>query len=134
MARSDPSASPSGFSWVLSRNFCSRRRTFAAAARSFVWRELIDELGHANAPFDRGIVVKRQLRGPLQAQLARDPRLQDAMGALERLHTPALRPLGPEHADEDPRMAEIGRRLDTGHRDEPDPRVLELPDPFGHDL
>ena len=45
--------------------------------------ELIDQLGHAHAALDRRIVLEGELRGPLQPELAREPRLQHAVGGVE---------------------------------------------------
>ena len=41
--------------------------------------ELVDELTHTDAVLDRLIVLEGQLRGPLQPQLARKPRLEHAV-------------------------------------------------------
>src|SRR5246127_3650393 len=80
-ARSDPRASPSGFSCVTTRKRPCRRRASAIAFRSVVWvivvrRELVDQAGHAHAALDGGIVLEGQLWGSLQPELACEPRLQ----------------------------------------------------------
>ena len=48
-----------------------------------VWGELIDQLGHAHAALDRGIVLEHQLRSPLQPQLPCDLRLEHAVRGFE---------------------------------------------------
>ena len=56
------------------------------------------------------------------------------MRGLQPQQTLPLLVLGAEDADEDPRVPEIRRRLDPGHRHEADPRVLELADRLGQHL
>src|SRR5712691_2116609 len=94
-ASSDPSASPSGFSCVVSTNRSPPRIASAAALNSVVvvWGELIDQFGHPHPPLDRRIVLERKLRSSLHSQLAREPRLQNGVRGLqpfERLHAFAL--------------------------------------------
>src|SRR6476661_4257780 len=129
VASSEPRAAPSGVSWVNSRKRSFERIAAATACRSLVvcvWGELIDQLGHADPALDRRIVFEGQLGSPLHSQLARQAGLQDAVRRGEAVER--LRPLdlGTEHADEDARVTEIRRGLDTGDGDEPDPRVLQL--------
>src|SRR5712692_9245094 len=129
IASSEPSASPSGFSCVVTAKRSCVRSASATACRSLivcVGCELIDQLGHAHAALDRRIVLERQLRSPLQGELAAESRLQQAVRRLEPLErrTPPL--LAPEHADEDARVAQVGRGLDAGNRDQTDARVLQL--------
>src|SRR6188472_1149930 len=98
VASSDPSASPSGFSWVTSRKRSFERSASATACRSLVVcvsGELIDQLGHTDPALDRRIVFEGQLGSPLHSQLARYPRLQDAVRRRkpgERLRALGLRP------------------------------------------
>src|SRR5215469_9392599 len=87
-ARSDPSASPSGFSWVTTRKRSCSRSASAIAFSSVVCvivvrRELVDQLGHTHAALDRRIVLEGQLGGSLDSQPVREPRLQDAVRGLE---------------------------------------------------
>ena len=86
--RIEPSASPSGFSCVTRRKRSWARIASATAARSLVGvgfivgrlgSEVVDQLRHAHSSLDRRIVFERQLRGPLQLQLAPDRRLEDAV-------------------------------------------------------
>src|SRR6478672_12426032 len=82
IASNEPSASPSGFSWVTSRKRSFERIASATACRSLVvciWGELIDQLGHPDPALDRRIVFERQLGGPLHSQLSRHASLQDAV-------------------------------------------------------
>src|SRR5918999_346187 len=87
IASMEPSASPSGFSCVVTRKRSPARIASAARARSVaivvVWGELIDQLGHAHAALDRRIVFEGQLRRPLHPQLARDARLEKPVRRLE---------------------------------------------------
>src|SRR6266581_4452111 len=109
-ARREPSASPSGFSWVVSVNRSCLRIAAATAARSLavVWGELIDQLRHPDPPLNRRIVFERQLRSPLHSQLTRDPRLQDGVGSLQSLQCALALPFGAEDGDEHLRMPEVG--------------------------
>src|SRR5687767_121181 len=102
-ASSEPRASPSGFSCVVSRKRSCVRIASATAERSLgvVWGELIDELRHAHAALDGGIVFEGQLRGPLHSQLPCDPPLEDAVRCLESFDRLLPLALASEHADED---------------------------------
>ena len=69
VASSEPRASPSGFSCVVSTNRSPPRIASATAASSLVvvWGELIDQFGHPNPPLDRRIVLERKLWSPLHS-------------------------------------------------------------------
>src|SRR5688572_21222589 len=137
VASSEPSASPSGFSWVVTRKRLCARIASTTASRSdcfVVWGELIDQLGHVHAALDRRIVLERQLRSPLQAQLARDPRLEHGVACIEGGETAGALRLRTEHADEHTRLPQVGRSLDPGDGDEADPRVLEVAESLGENL
>jgi hypothetical protein len=71
-------------------------------------------------------VSKRQLWGPLQAQLARELRLKHAVRSGQRVHRRLAFPRRTEDADEHLCVAEVRRGIDAGDGDEPDPRVLQL--------
>src|ERR687887_1340437 len=129
-ARSDPSASPSGFSCVVTRKRSCERRASTTVARSFVSGELIDEFCHADPALDRRIVLEGQLGGSFDSQLPRDAGLEDAVGGGETCQALLALPLRPEDADEDPRVAEIRRGADAGDGDEADPWILQVADPF----
>src|SRR5437870_8610879 len=107
--RSEPSASPSGFSCVVTRKRSCERRASTTAARSFVSGELIDELCHADPTLDRRIVLEGQLGGSLHSQLSRDPRLEDAVGRGEAGQTAIALPLRSEDAHEHAGRTEVGR-------------------------
>src|SRR5215510_10295763 len=107
-ARIEPSASPSGFSWVTSRKrSCERIASATASTSLVVWGELIDQLRHADPTLDRRIVLEGELRRPLQAQLTRHAPLEDAVGGLEPGQAFLLLALGPEDADVDLRVPKI---------------------------
>src|SRR5580765_239805 len=111
-ASSEPSASPSGFSCVVTRKRSCERSASTTASRSafcvvVVCDEVIDQLRHANTLFDRGIVLEGQLRRALQPQLGRDSLLQDAVRGVEpgeRLRALALRA---QDADVDGRLPQV---------------------------
>src|SRR5438477_11411540 len=127
-ARMEPSASPSGFSWVTSKKRSRERIASATAATSLVvWGELINQLRHADPALDGRIVFERELRCPLQPQFAGQPALQDTVRRLQAGQALLLLLLGTEDTDEDPRVPEIRRGLDSRDRHEPDPGVFELP-------
>src|SRR5438132_1732713 len=139
VASSEPSASPSGFSWVTTRNRSCARRASTTECRSVicgivVGGELIDQLCHANATLDRRIVLERQLWSPLHSELAGKPALKQPMSSLEPGERRTLLARVAEHADVDRRHAEVGARHDSGDRDEADPRVLQLGQRLRHDL
>src|SRR5262249_43316632 len=143
--RIDPSASPSGFSCVTRRKRSCARIASATRARSVVgvfivvlgWLvggEVVDQLRHPHPTLDRLIVFEGELRGPLELELVRDRRLEDAVRSCEASQRRVALLLSAEDADVDGRVAEIGGRGDPRDRDEPDPRVLELGDGFGQHL
>src|SRR6186713_1330293 len=87
VARSEPRASPSGFSWVVTMKRSWLRRASATAARSasvvFVFVEFIDEPGEAHPPLYRRIVLKGQLWSALETEFAVDAGLKDAVRRLQ---------------------------------------------------
>src|SRR5262249_60599192 len=100
--RIDPSASPSGFSCVVSvkRSLFRIASTTAARSLSVVWGELIDQLRHPDPALNRRIVFEGQLRRPLHAELAGKSRLQDRVGCLQSLDRLLTLPLCAEDGDE----------------------------------
>src|SRR5215213_9062150 len=139
IASSEPSASPSGFSWVVTRNRSCVRSASTTRSRSALFvavvacDELIDQPRHPDALLDRRIVVKGQLRGPLHSQLPCEPRLQHAVRGGKPVERPVALPLRAEDAHVDRRLTEVRRRVDAGHRHETDPRVLQLADRLRED-
>src|SRR5256714_4778045 len=114
------------------RNRSCERRASATALRSSLvrWRELIDQLRHADPALNRRIVLEGQLGSPLQPELAGEASLQDAVcrgQAGKRLLALALRP---EDAHEDGCVAEVRRCLDPRDGDKTDPWILEVADAF----
>src|SRR4051812_261208 len=138
MARSEPRASPSGFSWVVTMKRSLLRRASATAARSpsvvFVFVELIDESGEAHPPLYRRIVLKRQLWGSLQTELAVHAALEDTVRGLEAGERGVALLRGPEHAHVDGGLAKVRARVDPGHGHEADARVLQAADAFREHL
>src|SRR5712691_2793613 len=109
IASSEPSASPSGFSCVVTRKRSCERSASATAVRSVggivvAWGELIDQLRHTDAVLDCRIVLERQLRRSLQPQLLRDVSLQHAVRGLEPGERLVAFPLRAEDADEHRRV------------------------------
>src|SRR5919109_2926005 len=126
IARSEPSASPSGFSCVVIVN-CSWPRIVSATAvisLAVVWGELIDQLAHADPALDRRIVLEDKLRSSLHPELACDARLQHGMRRLQPCKRPLAFPLVPQHGHEHARLPQVRRRFDGRHGDESDSRVL----------
>src|SRR4051794_35465438 len=132
MARSEPRASPSGFSWVVTMKRSLLRRASATAARSasvvFVFVELIDEPGEAHPPLYRRIVLKRQLWGSLQMELPVHAALKDAVGRLQTGEGRVALLRGSEHAHVHGGLAEIPARVHPRDRHEAYARVLEAAD------
>src|SRR5436853_2463769 len=115
IASSEPSASPSGFSWVTTRKRSRSRNAATTACRSLdvcviLWCELVDQPAHSHAVLDGRIVLEGQLWGSFHAQLAREARLQQAVSGVEAAHRRGSLLLGPEHADEHGGVTEIRRR------------------------
>src|SRR5579864_3080826 len=135
VASIEPSESPSGFSWLTTRKRSFARSASTTAVRSLVvWGELIDEVGHAHAALDRGIVLECQLRSPLHAELAREAALQHAVRGGQALERGVPLARRSEHADVHRRVPEVGRRRDTGDGDETDARILQLEERLGEHL
>src|SRR5918999_4955573 len=102
VASNEPSASPSGFSWVATRKRSWPRIASAIVRRSvwvvFAWRELIDEPGEPDAPLYRRIVLKGQLWGSLETKLAIDTGLEHSVRGLETCERRLALLLRAEHA------------------------------------
>ena len=62
----------------------------------------------------------------MRAELTGDLRLQEAVSRLQGVEAAPLLVLRSEHAHEDRRLREVGRRLHAGHRHEADPRILQV--------
>src|SRR5215211_2314508 len=136
VASSDPSASPSGFSCVVTRKRSRVRSASTTASRSascvvVLWDELIDQLRHSNALCDRGIVFERQLRRSLEPHLGRDASLQHPVRRRESRKRLLALSVRAEDAHEDLRLTQVAGRLDARHGHEADARVLQLAHGFG---
>src|SRR5579884_183595 len=138
-ARSDPRASPSGFSCVTRRKRSCRRSASAIAFRSVVWfivvrRELVDQAGHAHAALDRRIVLEGQLRSSLQPELSRESRLEDTVSSLEAVQARTQPAARAEHTHVDGGVPQVGGRVDAGDSDQADAGILELRERLREDL
>ena len=137
IAASEPSASPSGFSCVVSTN-CSASRSSSSMRSRAARAPFAPLIGGSSAssssssamrkPRSDGVVVAElERRRVLEPQLAGHPLLEEAVRrAAGRPGERRRVALVPEHGDEDARMAQVWRCLDSSHGDEPDTRVLEL--------
>src|ERR1700747_2456259 len=126
VASSEPRASPSGFSCVTTRKRSPSRSPATTACRSLdvcviLGCELIDQAANPHTVLDRRIVLEGQLRSSLQPQLACEARLPQPVSGVETAERRRAFPLRAEHADEDRRVAKVGRGVDSGHRHEADP-------------
>src|SRR5918992_1394 len=121
VAASEPRASPSGFSCVVTRKR-SRARIASATAWRSAWvvvccvirgvsvvgrRELVDQLRHTHTLLDRRIVFEREQRSPLEMKLTGHARLQHAVRRRQRRQAPLALALAAEHADVDARVAQV---------------------------
>src|SRR5437667_6556421 len=108
-ARSEPSASPSGFSCVVSvkRSWPRIASTTPARSLAVVWGELIDQLRHADPSLDRRIVLEGKLRSSLHSELARKARLKHRVRSLESREGFGALPLGAEDGDEHTGVSEV---------------------------
>ena len=132
VASSDPSASPSGLSCDVTtkrwwREEPRRPRSCHSAASSSPSRGASSSIRCVirTPVLDRAIVDELEVRGPPELELAIDPRLEHPGGAFERHEGARPLLLRAEDAEPDLRVLEVARRLDGGHGDESDPRVLE---------
>src|SRR5579871_1579731 len=141
VASREPSASPSGFSCVTTtKRSCDRSASATPVTSSILCPilrelrgELVDQLGHADAPLDRVIVSERQHGRPPERELAVDLRLEHSPRRLEPLERLAPLAFAAEDGHVDPRLLEVGRDRDAGDGDETDARVLELADALRDD-
>jgi uncharacterized protein len=113
---------------------CERIASATAATSLVVWGELIDQLRHTDPALDGRIVFEHELRRPLEPKLTGDAALENAVRRLQPRQALLLLSLGPEHADVDARVTEIRRGLDSRHRHEADPGILQLAHRLGEDL
>src|SRR5665647_398341 len=139
VASSEPSASPSAFSCVTTRNRSCARSASATACRSVfcaitVGGELVDQLCHTDATLDGEIVLEGQLRCPLHPELPCELSLQQPVRCLEARERRPLLARVPEHAHVHGRDAQVGARHDAGDRHEADPGVLQIGQRFRQDL
>src|SRR5689334_17671169 len=103
MPRSEPSASPSGPSWAVSRKRSRERSSattcsMADAATASVML-VLEQPRDPHALFDGVVVAEREGRGALHPRLGRDLRLQDAMRRAQASECRLALLLGAEHAD-----------------------------------
>src|SRR3954451_3357204 len=132
MPTSEPSASPSGFSWVTSTKRCAERISARTCSReevppfSLIAGHLAQDLLDARGAL--GGVVIDELEGgrALHPQLAAHARLQDPVGGLQPRQRRLALLVGAQDADEHPRMAQVGTRLYVGDGHESDAGVLEV--------
>src|SRR5207245_4614 len=82
----------------------------------------------------RAVSPEVELRRDPEVEVVTEPPADETPGAPERGKRRRPLVLVAEHRDEDPRHAKVFRGLDLGHRDESEPRVLELPLEQGGDL
>src|SRR6266404_4003594 len=139
VASSEPSASPSGFSWVTTRKRSCSRNAATTACKSLdvcviLGCELVYQAAHAHALLDGRIVLEGQLWGSLHSQLARELRLQQSVSRFQSAQGRGSLLDGAEHADVDGRVPKVGRGDDARHGDEADPRVFELGQRLGQHL
>ena len=135
-ASSEPSASPSGPSWVVSRKRSPARsssatsveRTRRCARRLAATASLTRRAAwQTRTPRSRRlVVVEAQGRGALDPHLAGDRRLEHAVRGGEPRERRLALGLVAEHADVDARRAQVRACLHGGHGHESDPWVLEL--------
>src|SRR4051812_4277236 len=140
----EPRASPSGFSCVTTSRRSARVSAATTASRSFivvislflvreVARELVDERRHPHSALDRVIVFEGQRRGPAEAELLVDPRLQEPVRRPQAIERGAPLLLAAEHRDEDLGFAEVRRDADARDRDHADAGVFQVLDAVGDD-
>src|SRR5664280_287234 len=126
----EPSASPSGLSCTeMTKSSWSRIPCATALRSAFVIvigrSELFDQFVHANRIFGGRIVLEGELRDSLDAKLAVQPRLEHAVGGVQRFDRSRDLLLRAEHADVDACSTQVGGRPHRGDGDKTDTRILE---------
>ena len=133
VASSEPSASPSGFSWVVTRKrSCAR---IASATACEVTRALSSGASSSISCVMRtprstvGSYSKVSCGVRFSRSSRREPRLEDAVrGRRAPASVRLALPLRAEHADVDASPGGGRARLDAGDGDEADARILQLAD------
>ena len=125
-----PTAAPSARVALVRERGDRRRQGLAERQRRRPARpglELVEQLQDARAALGGVVEPDVEVGDPLDAQ-------RPAQLVPDERHRPAERRDGrvalgrlADHADPDPRMAQVRRRLDVGDRREPDPRIGDLP-------
>src|SRR6201996_1163278 len=162
MPSSEPSASPSGPSWAVSRKRSWERissimrskslptvplaalNSAVSAATSAAEVVVISvillalravEQARDPHPFlDRVVVMEGQGRRPFHPLLGGDARLDHTVGGTQCLQRSVALGLVPEDADVDLRRAQVGAGFDPRHGDESEPGIGEFGDRRGDDL
>src|SRR5579875_3609331 len=131
IATSDPSASPSGFSWVQTISRSAARSASSTASRSAegsgILVALVEQPGDPHRAHDRLVVFKAQRGRVLELELGGQPRLQKAVRRAQALEAGLHLTLAAEHAHVDAGVAEVGAGLDAGDGHESHARILQLP-------
>src|SRR5882757_7025575 len=131
IAASEPSASPSGFSWVTTISLSAERSAPSTCSRfeldpfSVICR-LPQQFVDPRGVVDRVVVLERQLRRALQRQLRRDPRLQEPVRRAQALDRLGASVLVSEHAHIHAGMAQVRTGFDGGHGHKSDARILQV--------
>src|ERR1700760_3015218 len=162
MPSSEPSASPSGPSWAVSKKRSWERissimrskslptvplaalNSAVSAATSAAEVVVISvillalravEQARDPHPFlDRVVVMEGQGRRPFHPLLGGDARLDHTVRGTQRLQRIVALGFVSEHADVDPRRAQVGAGFDPRHGDESEPGIGEFGDRRGDDL
>jgi hypothetical protein len=89
--------------------------------------ELIEQAQDASPTFRGVIELHVERRDALDPEPVAELALDEPRRPLERDHRRPPLVLGSDHADPDPGVPEVRRRLDVGDGREPDPRIRDLP-------
>src|SRR5579862_1110352 len=137
IATSEPSASPSGFSWVTTISLLAERSSSSACSRlerfpfSGTWTAVhvgptIEQFGEPSRALHRLVVLEFERGGVLELQLARQSSLEEAMGRTQALEAGGSTRLVSEHAHIHARVAEISAGLHGSHSHESDSGILQV--------
>src|SRR5579872_92541 len=133
IATSEPSASPSGCSWVIAISLAAERSSSRTRARSgpdplspIVRMLLVEQLGDAHPSLHGFVEAEGQQRRVLERQLRGEPALEEPVRSLQRLQRLLALGLVAEDAHIYARVAQVGAGFDCRHGYEADSWVGEI--------
>src|SRR5918992_1477547 len=128
MASSEPSASPSGFSWVVRSSLSAWRSsstTWPCSVATGGIRVFFQKLADSHPPINRLVIEELQGRCPLEAKFGGDRPLQKTVGGTQARERRSPLILPTQHTYVNAGVAKVWRGFDRSYRDKSDSGVLE---------